>query len=63
MGGFFFSQPQEYAMPKKKEVQDEDKRQKEQLQEQKERKDGGQGAKPGQTDQARNRDTGHTGNR
>ena len=50
-------------MADKKEVQDEPKRQKEQLQEQKERQDGGQGAKPGQTDQARNRDTGHSGNR
>ena len=50
-------------MADKKEVQNEPKRQKEQLQEQKERKDRGQGAKPGQTDQARNRDTGHSGNR
>ena len=50
-------------MTAKKNVQDEPKRLKEQQQEPKERKDGGQGAKPGQTDQARNRDTGHTGNR
>lgn len=50
-------------MADKKKVQDEPKRQKEQQHEQKGRKDGGQGAKPGQTDQARNRNTGHTGNR
>ena len=42
--------------------QDERKRQEQEIQEQKQR-NGGQGAKPGQTDQARNRDTGHTGNR